>query len=130
MTLALEITVKDESSVVEVYDQVFSLEGGIYDRCLKKDASIRWDDKHRIAEIKKQIHQVSREISMWIFENNPEQAAIPKAEYEKLRDKVFEKNEGVDKSLKVSISGKWMKQSIIPRYILIISMKTSGLRSR
>ena len=103
MTLALEITVKDESSVVEVYDQVFSLEGGIYDRCLKKDASIRWDDKHRIAEIKKQIHQVSREISMWMFENNPEQAAIPKAEYEKLRDKVFEKNEGVDKSLKKDV---------------------------
>lgn len=103
MTLALEITVKDESSVVEVYDQVFSLEGGIYDRCLKKDASIRWDDKHRIAEIKKQIHQVSREISMWIFENNPEQAAIPKAEYEKLCDKVFEENEGVDKSLKKDV---------------------------
>lgn len=103
MTLALEIAVKDESSVVEVYDQVFSLEGGIYDRCLKKDASIRWDDKHRIAEIKKQIHQVSREISMWMFENNPEQAAIPKAEYEKLRDKVFEKNEGVDKSLKKDV---------------------------
>ena len=103
MTLALEIKVKDESSVVEVYDQVFSLEGGIYDRCLKKDASIRWDDEHRIAEIKEQIHQVSREISMWMFENNSEQAAIPKAEYEKLCDKVFEKNEGVDKSLKKDV---------------------------
>ena len=103
MTLALEITVKDESSIVEVYDQVFSLEGGIYDRCLKKDASIRWDDKHRVAEIKEQIHQVSREISMWMFEKNPEQAAIPKAEYEKLRDKVFEKNEGVDKSQKKDV---------------------------
>ena len=40
---------------------------------------------------------------MWMFENNPEQAAIPKAEYEKLRDKVFEKNEGVDKSLKKDV---------------------------
>ena len=103
MTLALEITVKDESTVVEVYDQIFSLEGGIYERCLKKDASIRWDDPHRIAEIKEQIHQISREISVWMFENNPEQAAIPKDEYEKICHKVFKKNEEAEKSLEKDV---------------------------
>ena len=90
MALALGITVKEESSVVEVYDQIFSLEGGIYDRCLKTDASIRWDDVHRISRIKKQIHQFSRQISMWMFENNPQHAEIPKDKYEKIRDKIFE----------------------------------------
>ena len=103
MTLALEITVKDESSVVEVYDQIFSLEGGIYDRCLKTDASIRWDEEHRIANIKKQIHQFSREISLWMFENNPQQAAIPKDEYEMIRDRIFAKYNDIDKSQKKDV---------------------------
>ncbi len=99
MTLALDITVKEESSVVEVYDQIFSLEGGIYDRCLKIDASVRWDDKHRISAIKKQIHQFSREISIWMFENNPQNAEIPKDEYEKIWHKIYEKDEVIDKEL-------------------------------
>ena len=96
MTLALEITVREESSVVEIYDQIFSLAGGIYDRSLKKDASIRWDDEHRITRVKKQIHQFSREISMWMFENNPQKAAIPRQEYEKIRDNIFEKENCID----------------------------------
>lgn len=103
MALALEITVKYESSVVEVYDQIFSLEGGIYDRCLKRDILLRWDDAHRISEIKKQIHQFSREISMWMFENRPQQAEILKDEHEKIRDKIFEKNECADKSQKKDV---------------------------
>ncbi len=94
MTLALEIAVKDESSMVEVYDQIFSLEaGGLYDRCLKRSILRSWDDVHRIAEIKRQIHQFSREISMWMFENNPEQASIPQKEYEKIQSKIFQEGE-------------------------------------
>ena len=103
MALALEITVSDESSVVEVYDQIFSLDGGIYDRCLKRDASIRWDDVHRIAEIKEQIHHFSREISVWMFENSPQQATIPQKEYEKIWDKIFEGDNGVGKSQKKDV---------------------------
>lgn len=103
MTLALEITIKRESSVVEVYDQIFSLDGGIYDRCLKNDASLRWDNEHWISELKRQIHQFSREISMWMFENNPNKAAIPKKEYEKIQDKIFEEDNGVDKSKKKNV---------------------------
>ncbi len=95
MVLALEITVRDESSVVEVYDQIFTLEGGgLYDRCLKRKILVSWDKAHRIAKIKKQIHQFSREISMWMFENEPQQEAIPKVEYEKIRDKIFENDSG------------------------------------
>lgn len=103
MALALEITVKDESSVVEVYDQIFSLEGGIYDRCLKRDILLPWDDAHRIAEIKKQIHQFSREISMWMFENNPQKAAIPKEVHEEIWRKIFEAAENSGKSQKKEV---------------------------
>ena len=103
MSLALGITVGDESSVVEVYDQIFSLEGGIYDRCVKKDASVRWDDQHRIAEIKKQIHQFSREISMWMFGNNSEKATIQKNEYEKIRDEIFKNDDWVGESQKKDV---------------------------
>lgn len=100
MVLALKITVRDESSIVEVYDEIFSL---IYDRCLKSDASARSDTEHRIAEIKEQIHQFSREISMWIFENNPEQASIPKKEYEKIRDEIFKKDDSVGEGQKKDV---------------------------
>lgn len=103
MALALGITVGNESSVVEVYDQIFSLEGGLYDRCLKRDASVRWDDRHRITEIKEQIHQFSKEISMWMFENNPEQAMITKREYEKIQNQIFVKDSGVDESKKMDV---------------------------
>ena len=103
MALSLNIKIEDESSVVEVYDQIFSLEGGIYDRCLKKDNSVRWDDEHRITEIKQQIHQVSREISMWMFENKPEQAEIPKDKYEKIRDKIFDTDDAVGKLQKEDV---------------------------
>lgn len=98
MTLALNISIRNENSVVEIYDQIFSLESGIYDRCLKRKGYVRWDYEHRIAEIKKQIHQFSREISMWMFENNSQQVAIPKVEYEKIRDNIFMKDECIDKS--------------------------------
>lgn len=104
MTLALEIKVRDESSIVEVYDQIFDLEtGGLYDRCLKRNILLSYDGVHRIAEIKKQIHQFSRKISVWMFENNPEEAAIPKNEYEKIRDEIFEKNDGVEKLYKKDV---------------------------
>ena len=100
MVLALKITVRDESSIVEVYDEIFSL---IYERCLKSDASARNDTEHRIVEIKEQIHQFSREISMWMFENNPEQASIPKNEYEKIRDKIFRNDDSVGEGQKKDV---------------------------
>lgn len=42
MVLALEISVEKEGSIVEVYDQVFSVkEGGIYERCFNNIKKIR-----------------------------------------------------------------------------------------
>ncbi len=81
MVLALNISIEKEGSIVDVYDKVFSIEGGIYDRCIDNR---RFADEHRIAEVKKQIHQISREIAIWMFENNPDAACIPQKEYEKV----------------------------------------------
>ncbi|GFI49747.1 secreted effector protein PipB2 [Lachnospiraceae bacterium] len=81
MVLALDISIEEEGSIVDVYDKIFSLDGGIYDRCIDNKS---FADKHRIAEVKKQIHQISREIAIWMFENNPDEAVISKKEYENI----------------------------------------------
>lgn len=81
MILALDIKIENVSSVVDIYDQIFSVKkGGIYDRC--------YDTEHRInaPEIKKYIHQISQRIAFWIFENNADEASIYKKNFEKICD--------------------------------------------
>lgn len=92
MVLALGISIEQESSVIDVYDKIFSLEGGIYDRCIDNKS---FSDKHRIGEIKKQVHQISREIAIWMFENNPADAYIPKCEYQNICNSVIQ-NESIE----------------------------------
>lgn len=82
MTLALNIAIDSDGSIVDVYDKIFSLdEGGIYDRCIDNK---EFGDRHRISEIKEKIHQISRNIAIWMFENKSEKATIPKEEYNKI----------------------------------------------
>lgn len=81
MVLALNISIENDASIVDIYDKIFSLEGGIYDRCIDYKS---FANKHRIGEIKEQIHQISREIGIWMFENNPGEACIPQKEYQKV----------------------------------------------
>ncbi len=79
MVLALNVTIEKNSSVADVYDQIFSLKKGlIYDRC--------YDMEHRInsPEIKKHIHRISQRIAFWIFENNAYEAFISQKEFEKI----------------------------------------------
>lgn len=95
MTLALDISVEKEGSIVDVYDKIFSLEGGIYDRCINYK---NFAEKHRISGIKEQIHQISREIAVWMFENDPDEACIPQKEYQKIcnhimKNYVYEKED-------------------------------------
>ena len=94
MVLALNIDVEKSSSMVDIYDQIFSLKkGGIYDRC--------YDVEHRInsPEIREHIRQVSQRIAFWIFENNSEKASIPQKEFKKICDNVIndagERNENL-----------------------------------
>jgi DNA polymerase III delta prime subunit len=82
MTVALNISVSKENSIIDVYDKIFSVEeGGIYDRCIQ---SKYFGDRHRISEIKEEIHQISRNIAMWMFENEPDRAYISKEQYNKI----------------------------------------------
>lgn len=85
MVLALNISIDKEGSIVDVYDKIFSLKGGIYDRCIDNK---KFGDDHRIGVIKNQIHQISREIAIWMFENNADEAYIVQEEYKKICETV------------------------------------------
>jgi len=79
MVLALNINVEENSSTVDIYDQVFSLEeGGIYDRY--------YDREHRtnLPDIKGYIHRISQRIAFWIFENNADEAFIPQKKFQEI----------------------------------------------
>lgn len=83
MILALDVAIEKSSSVVDVYDQIFSLKkGGIYDRC--------YDTEHRTNEpkVKKYIHQVTQRISFWIFEHNDAKAFIYQKNFREICDSV------------------------------------------
>lgn len=88
MTLALNISIEKEGSIVDIYDKIFSLDGGIYDRCINNK---NFACKHRIGEIKEQIHQISREIALWMFENEADKASIPQREYQNICNRAMRK---------------------------------------
>lgn len=101
MVLALNISIEKDGSIVDIYDRIFSLDGGIYDRCINNR---NFADKHRIAEIKGQIHQISRDIAIWMFENKAVEAYIPYEEYGKFCDDIMQKDEQ---------SGECIKQDVL-----------------
>lgn len=84
MMLALNIDFEKSSSIVDVYDQIFSLERGeIYNRC--------YDKEHRTnkPEIKKYIHQVSQKMAFWIFENRNNEGIIYRKDFKEICDTVM-----------------------------------------
>ena len=81
MVLALNISIEKEGSIVDIYDKIFAIDGGIYDRCVNNK---NFAEPHWIGNFKKQIHQISSEIAIWMFENKPVEAYIPKNEYQKI----------------------------------------------
>lgn len=81
MILALNIAIEKSSSIVDVYDQIFSLEKGvIYDRC--------YDLEHRInnPEIKEHIYRISQNMAFWIFEYNADKASISQEKFAQICD--------------------------------------------
>ena len=100
MVLALNISINKEGSIVDVYDKIFSLEGGIYDRCIENKS---FADRHRVGKMKKQIHQLSREIAIWMFENNPDEAYIPAEEYKKICVNILLQNEDIEQDFIIGI---------------------------
>lgn len=100
MVLALNISIEKKGSIVDVYDKIFSLEGGIYDRCINNK---KFAESHRIGDIKKQIHQISRDIAIWMFENNPDKASISRNKYEKICDNVIGETGGDGENIKQDV---------------------------
>lgn len=86
------------------------MEGGVYDRCIDNK---KFADTHWISKIKEQIHQISREIAMWMFENNPDEASIPQEEYQKICFDVKKKskygNEKIDQNFLIGNFFKMVK---------------------
>lgn len=79
MVLALNVDIERGNSIVDVYDQIFSLKrGGIYDR--------GYDVEHRInePETKRHIHHISQRIAFWMFENNEDEATISQEKFEEI----------------------------------------------
>lgn len=97
MTLALNISIDKEGSIVDIYDKIFALEGGIYDRCI---GNKKFEDDHRIGEMKEYIHQISRNIAIWMFEHNPDNADISQNEYERICDGVMKEKGGEKGSIR------------------------------
>lgn len=110
MVLALDIEIKEEGSLVDVYDRIFSLNGGIYDRCIDE---ILFDEPHWTKEIKECIHQVSREIAIRMFENNPDEAIVSKEEYLMICNKILKeqslKNKVIEQDLLIGTYFKSIK---------------------
>ena len=100
MVLALNIAIEKSASLIDIYDQIFSLDrSSIYDRCIENS---RYGQDHRISKfnIKQQIHQISQRIAFWIFENNPEKEIITPKNYEKICDDVISENSDGNEDIK------------------------------
>ncbi len=100
MVLALGIAIEKSESLVDVYDQIFSIDrSSIYERCIK---NLRYDGEHRISkdEIKRAIHQISQKIAFWIFENKSEKAFVPQKEYEDICNTVIKEISNGNENIK------------------------------
>lgn len=87
MTVALEINIVGTTNICDVYDKIFSLNGGIYDRCEYSAMG------HPLTSpLKQQIHDVTKKISIKMWTDNPEEAFILKHDYEKIIEKEDKKN--------------------------------------
>lgn len=83
--------------MVDIYDKIFALKGGIYDRCIE---NVKYDyNEHRINVIKEQIHELSRRIAIWMFENEPEETFIPIEEYHNIYEEL---NKDYKKELEIT----------------------------
>lgn len=77
MIVALKVDVSGSTTICDVYDNIFSLNNGIYDRCEYSATG------HPITSpMKMQIHNSSKYIALKMWEENPEQAYVSREDYE------------------------------------------------
>lgn len=99
MILALNISVEQQGSVVDIFDQIFAIngQGGIYSRCINNKY---YAEDHRIGQYKNYIHQVSREVALCMFENNPDRAVISIAQYDEICNRIIDEESQQNSELK------------------------------
>ena len=86
MVLALDIELKEEKNLVEVYEQIFSIENK---NSIYKKRNYDHKAGHPITQEKvKEIHQFSKDIAMNIWENNPKEAVVEKKEYLRIAKRI------------------------------------------
>ena len=79
MTVALDVDVTGTTTICDVYDKIFCLEDGIYDRCEYSAMG------HPLTSpLKRQIHDITKNISIKMWRDNPEQAFISQRQYEQI----------------------------------------------
>ena len=88
MILATDIKLEKSMSKASVFESLFSLNGGIYDRAFMR-AGVRyeWEVVHPMTSkeyVKKGLDEASKRMAFHIFENNPEDEYIEKQEFEKV----------------------------------------------
>lgn len=81
MILALKIDMKQVSGICELYERIFALEGGIYDRMAQEDYDGYSEKIHPIAYqgVKKEVHLISEQIAFSMFEE--ETLLLPREKY-------------------------------------------------
>ncbi len=111
MTLTLDITIEEDTSYVDIYDKIFAIDGGIYDRgvsVVNKDGrnETYLGGGHPITrEIKQQLHRISKEIALYMLEYEPDTASIPQEAYKQIVERIQEEEslETMEQGVPISI---------------------------
>lgn len=77
MVLALDIQIQDAQNETDVYDKIFSLEGGIFDKPYEMTGEIPLD-------IRMEVLDISREMAFYMFEYNTDKIDKPFEQFPKL----------------------------------------------
>ena len=111
MTLTLDITIEEDTSYVDIYDKIFAIDGGIYDRgvaVVNKDGrnETYLGGSHPITrEIKQQLHRISKEIALYMLEYEPDTASIPQEAYKQIVERIQQEEslETMEQGVPISI---------------------------
>lgn len=90
MTIALNVDITETTSVCDIYDKIFCLDNGIYDRC-KYNAM-----GHPLTSpLKEKIHRITKNISIKMWWDHPEEAFISQKQYEDVVTNEDRQNDGL-----------------------------------
>lgn len=87
MIVALDVNIVGATNICDVYDKIFCLNDGIYDRCEYNAMG------HPLTSpLKREIHDATKKISIKMWTDNPEEAFILQRDYEKIISEEDDRN--------------------------------------